>query len=57
MLEKRNLITTTNKTLKVSMKMENQIFPKKKKKMVAFVYAGSDSTFTDSDTENEMIIK
>ena len=31
MLEKRNLITTTNKTLKVSMKMENQIFPKKKK--------------------------
>ena len=39
------------------MKMENQIFPKKKKKMVAFVYAGSDSTFTDSDTENEMIIK
>ena len=56
MLEKRNLITTTNKTLKVSMKMENQIFPKKKK-MVAFVCAGSDSTFTDSDTENEMIIK
>ena len=51
---KKNLITTTNKTLKVFMKMENQISSHRKK--VPSVYAYSDSPDTDSDMENEMII-
>ena len=51
---KKNLIPTTNKTLKVFMKMENQISSHRKKSST--VYAYSDSPITDSDMENEIII-